>query len=360
MDDVLSFLSSSGGQLSLVVLVLWSALAILSRIYGRSQWEAFIPATILALLIWIPEGVRDFIILGLTLLIAFASFHNGFAVATTMVIAGVLTFAVPGGASVLVLAIGALAGIWAFRDSWAHLRAMKRARTLKPGERPSGVVQLVGEFAEQRLVALPGKLLERDRETNAEHSLVVGWQLSFDDRSFASARPMRLFGDYGVALIDPGALLSDESHGDVLDGDAARQALRDLGVSAAPKGSVELRWIELGDPGYVRGIPSWEADSQGVGYRSSPMVPVFRQYAASSEKASQTSMEPTASEPAEGPQLPEPIAHLELTSFEQQQQLYVANHSLQQILTTMRYQMWTWPLITVACVAVVVVQLVAH
>jgi hypothetical protein len=196
------------------------------------------------------------------------------------------------------LAILALAAALRTRAALRHLRRLKRAAKLVPGERPDGEVMVGGKAPEQTVQSPPGRKLE-----------AAAWQMAW----FAGPRTshpatLRLVSDDGTLLVDlvNAELHVDGDHSEWLDDEAGKRLAMDLGVVAGgpdhePLGETSgeasaedhpagehaterklehtagtFSWLEPRRELYVVGVPAWEGGHGGGGYRDAAVVPVFR------------------------------------------------------------------------------------
>lgn len=353
--------------LSTLVVVAALVLFLMRRIHRQSAVGG-IPWVVLGLTaaIWVPETWRDYLTAGAAAVLILIGSGSLIAMVLTGLIAYGLAWLVPGGASVLILFVLVISAIFVLHGAVRDLRAMQRTRTLKPGEHPSGLIQLGGSFASDRPPRLPGP-------TGLGRGPVACWRLAVGERSFYSPDPLRLVGDHGHALVDPRGLAFESTHTASLidaDADAAAHA---VGIARGDD-SVSLRWIELDEPGYVRGLPEWQADRAGAGYRDSSLVPLFCCEEVEDEEdeevedeerddlvgdAADQSQAEAIEDPIEGPQLRASIPCVEHpTIARDRRQLYLANRPLEELLRGARYSLWSWSVWGLACAAVVAVQII--
>ena len=294
--------------LTIAVASVAAALVILSQILGLRRVATICTVAIaLGLTIWVPESARDWIVAGsLFFVIALADeFMVGVVVA---LIALGFAALVPGGLSVAILAVLAIAAVLEMRKCVGHLMRLRRANRLAPGVQ-SGEVEVGGVVMGTVVAAPPGsevqavawraghrelkrtssKLLEVKTDNRSIYVDLQDVTMKLTSERVAHVRaPVHQVADlFGVPV--PSLDVSDEPDDTA---DEAEERTNDQEVpgsggdgqphdgtnDAADTADFVLEWLAPGDEVYVVGIPSWEPApaEHGGGYRDAPAVAVFR------------------------------------------------------------------------------------
>lgn len=263
MSALVLKLATSGGLLAVAVGFVLVGRALDAK---SPTWGNVVTLIALALVVWVPRGARDVVLaipVGLVFSIAFG--------VVTGAIVGVAFYAgaqyLPGGASVALLAIIAIAALFQVRATYLLLRRRARARKLVPGERPIAEVAIGGRAIAKKLVECPGSGRE-----------VVAWWAVVGDL-WTSDETIHLDTDAGPAMVGPAGckLDFDDDRKTIYSGSKVADVARELGAKKlGDDDTIEVSWLEPDDQLYVVGRPSWEASPIGGGYRDAPFVPLFR------------------------------------------------------------------------------------
>lgn len=242
-----------------------------TRLHRKDPAVPFAAALGLALVLWTPPWLQTVCLAGFlaAALIAIGQPLGALVAGGAVAAAAWWT---PGGGGALALAGFVISVPFTVRAAFARLRRIRAARTLVPGERPRGDVQLHGRVRVRAPAPPPP-------ERPALRAAV--WELKCPDHAIASGALVEIVTPQGLALLDPaGATLELGERTESLSTDVARVMLLALEVPPDKLGkdlAGALRWIEDGAEVYVVGIPTWEAAaSLADGYRDAPTVPVFR------------------------------------------------------------------------------------
>lgn len=258
--------------ITIAAVVVAVALALIGRKLSRKDtlFAALAPLVGLLLLVWIPRDWRDTSLSVLVFVFGLASagFWSG-------IILGALCYGmgqiIPGGNSVLLLVLLALALVAVFHDSISHLQRMKRAGELEPGKIASKEVALGGivESVARQKTAAP--------EANA-----AAWKVKFNSEERASKSTLLIKGASFNAIFEcDGAQLDLTQNYRQVKGEELRSMVTSYQLKTEEPLKEddygELWWLPEGAEAYVMGVPLWESRPEASDqYRGDLMLPVFR------------------------------------------------------------------------------------
>lgn len=227
-------------------------------------YELIVIALGFVVLIWAPSYVRSLIVGGFAV---FAMVGLGLALILLMLGIVVATALwLPGGVSVLLLAILCFVGVTQIRDARRHLVRIARADTLVANEPVSHEVEVTGTAHATAHVVDP------------VHGVAcAAWRVT-GDGTRESDTAIEVRGPRGSAVVDPLAVRLEWSRGPkIIRGDEAKRAAETLQLDLLD-GTLMLYVLPEGAECYVVGRPTWESAPAGtVGlYRDSPTLPTFR------------------------------------------------------------------------------------
>jgi hypothetical protein len=184
-----------------------------------------------------------------------------------------LVSVIPGGATALLLVLFGAICLAVVAEEVKHLRELRRARKLVPGENRQIKVAVSG----------PTRSVDRTLRPN-DGEPVAAWWVHVHDADdddgvwFHSDSPLAIASPEGKALVHLDDLDKDVLALDRVElvGDEASAVASKVGASSSDrKLEVTLAWLEQDASIYIAGVPTWQADRTG-GYRESEFVPVFK------------------------------------------------------------------------------------
>ena len=251
-----------------VVAAAMIATSIAARRLGRKDDAAMmvVIAIVFVGAIWISPTIRSIAIGSIVVVIAWSvSALVGVIFALVAVAAAVW---LPGGVSVVLLAVVALWGQSEVRAAREHLQRLARAKTLVANDPVTAEVELTGR------VRAVGGLVDPLHGKPCAH-----WHVYGDGGSRESSALIEIRGETGSALIDPATVRMEwsgnpEEIPESRLADVGKAVRLELGESKP----LYLRMLPEGTECYVVGWPTWETSpADGVGlYRDAPVLPVFR------------------------------------------------------------------------------------
>ncbi len=214
--------------------------------------------------VWLPQLARDLVLsLALAVVGSFAGESTLGKLVWAVALGGtllLLSFAMPGGASVIVLGLTLIALVLHGRKTFAHYRRLSTAKRLDPTAPPRSPVEIGGTISLEKPPSVP---------PNFDLPDAAGWRLAFDP-THCSPSTLRLETDVGPVLIDLATItLEHTRHAhSKLDSDVPTEPPFGPGAMLAV--------IDAGKAAHVLGIPEWERAPEGSGgYRNAPVVPLF-------------------------------------------------------------------------------------
>ena len=257
-------------EVVLTALVLVNAIA--CGVVGRRMKHEDAPylqgiiAGLLVALIWVPPVPRTLVTGALCILLIWDAGTVAVAVMTAIFVAAGLWL--PGGVSVLVLAIVVIAGISAIRSTRAHLRRIARAADLRSGEQVDTEIELTGHARAVGPTVDP-----------VDGQPCALWVLSSRKGSRTSDRVVELRAEHGSAIINPGTVTIQWSAvSRVVPADKVAAVTAATGLDAGEPAMMTLRVLPEGTECYVVGKPEWRIAPPGTTsgmYRDSPLLPTF-------------------------------------------------------------------------------------
>lgn len=244
------------------------AIAVLARVLrrdGDKGIEAAIIAVCLGVLIWGSPTTRSLIV-GIAAVVIAGSFGPA-GMLTAAGLVALVAYVVPGGVSVVLLAILALVGVGQIRAARRHLQRLSRAATLVANEPVEHEVELTGRARAVTPIVDP-----------IHGRPCAMWRLVAGGATRESAALVEIRGATGSAIIDPASVKIEWSRGpEVVAKEQADAALAELRLEAKDA-AISLYVLPDDTACYVIGMPAWEiAPANTVGmYRDAPILPTFR------------------------------------------------------------------------------------
>jgi hypothetical protein len=258
---------------TLAILGFSAILAAIGRRLGQKSSELNCGLAILMLLaLWLPQGVRDF---GLIAIAAMIGLCGGRALGVAMVgVTAGLAILVPGGTIVVLLGLCAVLAYTSARKERRRLASLVEAASLVPGADQQISAAVIGPC---RAPAV--------RRPDSGEPVAAWWA---EIQPAGGAEPVRVASETPVSIATESgtarAALAGVDTGDSdlptteIGGREGRELAARLGHAGAGDVdvAVTITWLELDASLFVNGVPVWEADPTGGGYRDSAFIPVFR------------------------------------------------------------------------------------
>lgn len=218
--------------------------------------------------VWIPRFWRDIVICGGIAALLWAvgtSFWDrlGWSAGVGVPLY-LLSWIVPGGASVISTGL-TLVGVWVSgRGSYQRLLRLRRATALDPNVQSDALVEIGGTVLPARLQAsLP----------NVDLSRAGGFRLLGKPEKLSQPEHVELTTPAGLVLVHLASVELRDVRLAVPGQEHEAQWRTELGLDESMHPMLEI--VDADEPAYVIGTPTWARASEGGGYRNTKMVPVF-------------------------------------------------------------------------------------
>ncbi|GMV17845.1 MAG: hypothetical protein DYH12_06405 [Sorangiineae bacterium PRO1] len=256
--------------LSLVVIACAFAFGVIGARLRRDDIAFFVLLLVVTLLpaVWIPRFWRDIVVCGGIAALLWAvgsSFWDrlGWSAGVSVPLY-LLSWIVPGGASVILTGL-TLVGVWVSgHRSYQRLLRLRRATALDPNVQSDALVEIGG-------TVLPARV--QSSLPNVDLSRAGGFRLLGNPEKLSQPENVELTTPAGLVLVQLASVELQDVRFAVPSQEHVAAWRTELGLDESTHPMLEV--IDADELAYVIGTPTWTRASEGGGYRNTQMVPVF-------------------------------------------------------------------------------------